>query len=56
MSNLVNIIMAAILNLCSPASDVAGKDIDVAPIEAMIEKQSAQQTIEQTIRFDRGEC
>ena len=56
MSNLVNIIMAAILNLCSPTPEVAEKDINLAPIEAMIEQQSIDQTIEQTIRFDRGEC
>ncbi|MEP2937217.1 MAG: hypothetical protein ABJM06_02405 [Gilvibacter sp.] len=56
MSNLVNIIMAAILNLCSPAAEVAEKNIDVAPIEVMIEHQSTNQTIAQTIRFDRGEC
>jgi len=56
MSNLVNLIMAAMLNLFSPAPEVAEKENIVAPIEVGIEHQSIDDTIEQMIRFDQGEC
>jgi hypothetical protein len=48
--------MAAMLNLFSPAPEVAEKEIIIAPIEVGIEHQSNDNTIGQIIRFDQGEC
>ncbi len=56
MSNIVNLIMAAILNMLSPALEVAEKHIIATPIETSIQHQSIDQTIEPMIRFDQGEC
>lgn len=56
MSNLVNMVMAAVLNLLSPTADAVEAFHGAPTIEAVVEQQLPAEDAATAIRFESENC